>query len=113
MNMKNTRPEISERLIEKIIRRILEVADPIRIIVFGSASAGKMTADSDVDLLVIEDSFTNQREENLRLRKALKDLDVPVDIFTMTSERFNETKNVIGGLAYPANKYGRVIYETS
>lgn len=113
MNKKNTRAEISERLIEKIVRRILNVADPIRIIVFGSAAAGTMTADSDLDLLVIEDGFTNQRTENLRLRQALKDLDVPVDIFTMTSARFDETKNVIGGLAYPANKYGKVVYETS
>jgi predicted nucleotidyltransferase len=113
MNKKNTQPEISERLIEKIVQRILNVADPIRIIVFGSAAAGTMTPDSDLDLLVIEDGFTNQRAENLRLRQALKDLEVPVDIFTMTSTRFDETKNVIGGLSYPANKYGKVVYETS
>jgi hypothetical protein len=36
-----------------------------------------------------------------------------VDVFAMTHERFEETKGVIGGLAYPANKYGRVIYETT
>ena len=55
----------------------------------------------------------NQREENVRLRKALSGIGLPVDIFTMTSERFHETKDVIGGLAYPANKYGKVIYEES
>lgn len=27
--------------------------------------------------------------------------------------RFEETKSVIGGLAYPANKYGKVIYEAT
>ena len=72
-----------------------------------------MTDDSDLDLVVIEDDFNNSRKENLQLRKALSVIGLPVDIFTMTSERFNETKNVIGGLAYPANKYGKVIYEAS
>jgi hypothetical protein len=31
----------------------------------------------------------------------------------MARERFEETKNIIGGIAYPANKYGRVIYEAA
>jgi hypothetical protein len=28
----------------------------------------------------------------------------------MATQRFEETKNIVGGLAYPANKHGRVIY---
>ena len=31
----------------------------------------------------------------------------------MATECFEETKSVIGGLAYPANKYGRVIYDAA
>jgi uncharacterized protein len=100
-------------LVKKVIDRILTVAKPERIILFGSAAAGSMTRDSDLDLLVIEHGFASQREESVRLREALGDLDVPVDIFAMTPERFEETKGVIGGLAYPANKYGKVIYEAT
>jgi len=62
--------------------------------------------------LVIESGFTSSREEGLRLRSALGDPGMAVDVFVMTPERFAETKEVIGGLAYPANKYGKVIYET-
>ncbi len=72
-----------------------------------------MTVDSDLDILVIERGFKNQREENTRLRMALADLGVPVDVFVITPKRFEETKSVIGGLAYPANKYGRIIYEAA
>jgi hypothetical protein len=43
----------------------------------------------------------------------LGDLGIPVDVFAMTPERFEETKGVIGGLAYPANKFGKVIYEAT
>ena len=99
-------------LFKKVVDRILAVANPERIILFGSGATGLMTRDSDLDLLVIERDFQSQREESTRLRQALGGLGIPVDVFAMTPERFEETKGVIGGLAYPANKYGKVIYET-
>jgi uncharacterized protein len=113
MNEKVKNQDIDERLTNEIVRRILCISNPRQIVLFGSAATGNMTSDSDLDLLVIEDEFKNQREESLRLREALKGLNMPVDIFAMTPERFNETKEVFGGLAYPAYKYGKVIYEGS
>jgi len=100
-------------LLKKVVDRILAVAKPERIILFGSGATGRMTRDSDLDLLVVERDFKSQRDESTRLRKALGDLGIPVDVFAMTLERFEETKGVIGGLAYPANKYGKVIYEAT
>jgi hypothetical protein len=38
-------------------------------------------------------------------------LDYPVDIWVTGEEEFKETRDVIGGLAYPAHKYGVVLYE--
>lgn len=105
--------EIDEKLIEKVVKLILSVARPERIILFGSATTDTMTADSDLDILVIERDFVNQRQESIRLRAALRGLGIPVDVFAITPERFAETKNVFGGLAYPANKYGKVIYEAA
>jgi predicted nucleotidyltransferase len=104
---------VDEELVKKVVGCILAVAKPERIILFGSAATGAITRDSDLDLLVIERGFASQRKESIRLREALGDLDIPVDIFAMTPERFEETKGVIGGLAYPANKYGKVIYEAA
>ena len=104
---------IDQNLLKTIVDRILSATQPERIILFGSAATGTMTRDSDLDLLVIGDGFTDNREENRRLRRILGDIGMPVDIFAMTPERFEETKSVIGGLAYPANKYGKVIYEAA
>ena len=78
---------IDESLTEEIVRRVLSVSKPDRIIVFGSAAAGRMNRDSDIDLLVVEPAPSNTR--------------------------FEESKNIFGGLAYPAHKYGRVIYEAA
>lgn len=101
--------QIEENVIQEALKRILKVARPVRIILFGSAAAGTMSRDSDLDLLVIEEELINEFQESVRLRSSLGDLGLPVDIFAMTRQRFEETKNIIGGLAYPANKYGKTI----
>ena len=104
---------IEEQLIDEIVRRVLSVTQPERIIFFGSAAAGRMTRDSDIDLLVLETSPANVRQESIRIRDALRGLGFPFDVIVMPSERFEESKDVIGGVAYPANKYGKVIYEAA
>jgi len=102
---------IGEQLLNEIVRRICGAASVARIVLFGSAAAGKMGRDSDIDLLVLEDEPGNIRQEMMRLRGTLRGLEMPFDVLVMSKKRFEETKHVIGGIAYPANKYGRVIYD--
>jgi len=99
-----------DSILQTIVQRIRAVIDPEQIILFGSAASGTMTADSDIDLLIIHSGYTGQRAENSRIRSALGELDIPVDIFLMTPERFEETKDVFGGIDWPANRYGKVIF---
>jgi predicted nucleotidyltransferase len=106
-----TAVKIGEDVIQEVVRRILSVISPERIILFGSASTGRMTKDSDVDILVIESGLRDSREESLRLREALRGLGWAFDVIVMDKARFTETKDVIGGIAYPANKYGKIVYE--
>ncbi len=44
---------VSRRAIENVAKRIARDFDPERIILFGTHSEGRPTADSDVDLLVV------------------------------------------------------------
>ena len=104
---------VDETLLHEIVRRVLSVAHPDRIILFGSAATGQMTKDSDIDLLVVEPAPANTGERSVEIRDAVGDIGFPVDIVVMRTDRFERTKRVIGGLAYPANKYGRVIYATA
>ena len=104
---------IDDSLIGEIVRRLLSVTRPDRIILFGSAAAGQMTRDSDIDLLIVAPSPANTIEERVRLRGCLRGLGFPFDVFLIATERFEESKNVFGGIAYPAHKYGRVIYEAA
>ena len=104
---------IDEALIAEILRRILAASRPDRIILFGSAAVGRMTRDSDVDLLVLEKNPADAHRESVRLHDALRGLGVPIDVIVMPTERFEETKDLVGGIAYPARKYGKVLYEAA
>ena len=104
---------IDDTLVREIVRRMLVVARPDRIILFGSAATGPLTRDSDIDLLVVAPASSNTLDERVRLYKALRGLGFPFDVFIIGTDRFEETKNIFGGIAYPAYKYGRVIYEAA
>ena len=100
-------------LVREIVRRILTVAKPAKIILFGSAATGPMTRDSDIDLLIVETGPIDRCREYVRVRRALGHLGFPFDILFITQDWFEASKSVIGGIAYPAHKYGRVIYEAA
>jgi len=104
---------ITPALRKTIVRRILRVAKPRKVILFGSAARGEMTPDSDIDLLVIEDTAPDPRGESVRICDALRGLGTPFDVSVMESIWFEESKRVVGGLAYPAHREGRVLYEAA
>lgn len=82
-----------------------------RLILYGSRAKGNAQAGSDFDFLVVESSPLAKRDELLRLRRALSGIPYSIDVWVMSEEEFEETRNVIGGMAYPAHKYGVVLYE--
>lgn len=108
---------LPQQVIDEIVRRVLSVCKPDRIILFGSAATGEMTRDSDIDLLIVEPELEWKAEvwhdESVRIRDAIGSIGYPVDVLLTTTEWFEDSKDVIGGIAYPANKYGRVIYEVA
>ena len=54
-----------------------------------------------------------KRDERQRLRVYLTDVLYEVDVWVMGEMEFEETKEVIGGLAFPAHKYGVVLHEAA
>lgn len=104
---------VDETLLSEIVHRILGVARPDKIILFGSAATGRMIMDSDIDLLVVAPTPGNRHEASVMLRDAIGDVAFPVDVILISTERFEATKNIVGGISYPAHKYGKVLYEAA
>ena len=48
-------------VIEQLVRRIIEIVQPLRIILFGSAARGEMNPDSDIDVLVVMPEGVHRR----------------------------------------------------
>lgn len=56
MNLTVEYPPLTTELLGAMVDRILAAGAPQRIVVFGSRSRGDARADSDLDLLIIEES---------------------------------------------------------
>jgi predicted nucleotidyltransferase len=97
--------------IPKIVDMIVGEYQPSKIILFGSFAYGKPDRDSDVDLLVVSKKHLTYEDTYKIRRTCLKDLSIPVQLVCVTEKEFTETKDVIGGITYPANKYGKMLYE--
>lgn len=69
---------VHETLLNEIVRRVLSVARPDRVILFGAAVAGQVTKDSDLDLPVVEPILANTHERSEQIRGALDDIGYPV-----------------------------------
>lgn len=103
---------LTKEQINEIIKKIVKNFNPQKIILFGSYSNGTPTEESDLDLLIIKDSDLPTRLQNRKVRKILGGLKVPVDVIVKTTEEFETYKDIIGTIVYPANKFGKVIYES-
>ena len=104
---------VDESTLSEVVRRVLTVTKPEKIILFGSAATGQMTRDSDIDLLIVAPSPDNRHGESVALTDAIGDVRHAVDVRIISSERFEATKDIIGGIAYPAHKYGRTLYDAA
>ena len=99
-----------ERLIDKMVRRIVKRFDPEKIILFGSHARGTASPDSDVDLLIVMPVAGSKRKMQLELRTVLHDVRVPKDVIVTTPEEFAWRKDVVGTIEYPAATEGKLLY---
>lgn len=102
---------INQEQIRKIVKTIVDGYKPRKIILFGSYAYGHPTKDSDLDILIIKDDDLPGIQRNRKVRNVLKDFSIPIDVIVKSSLEFDTLKDVIGTVVYPANKYGKVIYE--
>jgi len=106
---------LSEQMIDKMVRVIVEEVEPRRIYLFGSCAQGDPTTDSDVDLLVVEDNVFgldhNRWSELKRIRKALRPFRVPKDILVYSHDEFEKWKDSLNHIIAHAAKEGKLLYE--
>ena len=103
---------ITQKQINEVVEMIASKFKPEKIILFGSYASGTPTEESDLDLLVIKDSDVPSRLQNREVRKVTSGLKIPIDVIVKTKNDFERYKDIVGTIIYPANKFGRVVYES-
>lgn len=101
--------EVSEALLREVVRRILAIGSPEKIILFGSRARGDSRPDSDLDLLVIDE--VSSREQQSRYRRAVGDLELMVDVKLASRFEVEGWRNVRNHFLTTIVREGRVLYE--
>ena len=96
--------------LHEIVRRVVEVARPERIVLFGSAARGEMGPHSDVDLLVITE-VADRRGLGTRIHRRLYGVEAAVDVVVVTPADVQRYKDAHALIIKPALREGRVVYE--
>jgi len=102
---------VSPHVLDEIVRRIVAVADPDRIILFGSAARGEMGRHSDLDMLVVKSGGVHRRKLAQEIYMSLLGVGHPVDVVVVTPEDLERYKDSIGLIYRTALQEGKVIYE--
>ncbi|MDZ7583115.1 MAG: nucleotidyltransferase domain-containing protein [Deltaproteobacteria bacterium] len=105
--------EITPEKVESAIRKIIEVGKPRKIILFGSYVRNAHGRDSDVDfLVVVGDEVENPRKESVRIREALGEILMPMDLLVVPFGKWQKLKDVPGLIYRDAQRTGEVVYES-
>jgi predicted nucleotidyltransferase len=101
----------NDDLIGDIVRRIVETAQPDKIILFGSRARGDARPNSDFDILVIKESNEPGYRRDAPLYLALAGLNAPVDVLVYTPEEVTDWSAVPQAFITTALREGKVVYE--
>jgi predicted nucleotidyltransferase len=92
---------------EKIVK---QAASPVRVVVFGSYGRGDATENSDLDLLVVEESLEDYTGEYVSLRKAIGSIGVGVDLLLISNKDYEQRKDWFSSPIYWAHREGKIVY---
>ena len=100
----------TDEQIAQMVDRLVEVARPEQIILFGSRASGNSRQDSDVDFLVVMPLTKSRRRLEGDLHAALSGAKLAKDIIVVTPEELIRFRNVPGTIVEPALATGKVVY---
>ena len=101
---------LDQRTLDDVLQRVVEVAQPERIILFGSAARGRMDRHSDLDLLIIKDGADPLRLM-ARIYRRLHGVGVAVDAIVATPQDVERFKDSHALVFKPALRDGVVVYD--
>lgn len=104
--------EVTPQKVQAAVEKIIEIAQPRQIILFGSYARGQMHRDSDLDVLVVAGTAVdNPRQESVRIRRGLRGISMPMDILVVAESKLKELADTPGLIYREALREGKVVYD--
>jgi predicted nucleotidyltransferase len=104
-------PIQNKKLLDEVTRRIVASVKPQRVLLFGSAARGRMTKNSDFDVLVVMREPVHRRQTAQKIYRNLHGTGIAVDIIVATEEDLEKYGRSTGTILKSALQEGRVLYE--
>ena len=104
-------PPVTDELLAEVVRRIRAVGNPIKIVMFGSRARGEGRPDSDLDLLIVEESDLPRHKRSVPYYCALADVFPDLDVVVWTPAEIFDWSNVQNHFATVAMREGKALYE--
>lgn len=99
------------KVLDELVKRIVEVSDPEKIILFGSQAKGQNNENSDFDICVLKKNIKNYRKIIKKIYRNLFGIGISVDIILESTRKYNQNKDKWFLIYSEIKKSGKVIYE--
>lgn len=101
----------NKKLLDEVTRRIVASVKPQRVLLFGSAARGRMSKDSDFDVLVVMRDPAHRRQTAQKIYRNLHGAGIAVDVVVATESDVKKYGERAGTILKSALQEGRVLYE--
>lgn len=98
-----------KKTLEKIIDYAVAVAEPEKVILFGSIADNKSNVYSDIDLLIISENQLIKKDAIARICNFAKEYCLKADVLIYTSSEIKEL-NIPNSFIAAIIKTGKVVY---
>ena len=104
---------VTEEILAEIVRRIVTVLHPERVILFGSYAYGTPSDHSDVDLLVILETDARPVDRYLAVSRLIRPRPFPLDMVVRTPDEITQALAKGDNFIREIVTQGRVLYARS